>query len=221
MEVLRLKATEDDVYRLMDRREQYSAAAGFCAVAEVVCTYLLVYRKRCWDLVYLCGILAVTLVLLIRQAWKSGRRIMEAESCYMELDADSLAVCQPEKNGHYESCRIFYEEIDKIVEGSRRGIPEFYVVLREIEEGQESFILLDEKEQRRRIFCVRSFGFDHKKFIEFYRKLRWMVPGRVRIIGTRRQHVWNMRKAHAGICVAACMALGYVIPKIIEVMELF
>ena len=41
----------------------------------------------------------------------------------MELDEFSLAVCQPEKNGHYECCRIFYEEIDKIVEGSRRGNP--------------------------------------------------------------------------------------------------
>lgn len=218
---MRLKATEDDVYRLMDRREQYSIAAVLCAVADGICTYLMVYQKRCWDLAYLCCVLTVAAVLLIRQVLVSGRRIMEAESCYMELETDSLAVRQPEKNGHYESCRIFYDEIDKIVEGSRRGIPEFYVVLQEIEEGQESFILLDEEEQHRRIFCVRSFGFDHKKFIEFYRKLRWVVPGRVRIIGTRRQHVWNMRKAHAGICVAACMALGYVIPKIIEVMELF
>ena len=52
------------------------------------------------------------------------------------------------KNGHYECCRIFYEEIDKIVEGSRRGIPEFYIVLGE-NENRESFFLLDEEEQDR------------------------------------------------------------------------
>ena len=102
----------------------------------------------------------------------------------MELEPDSLAVCQPEKNGRYESCRIFYPEIDKIVEGSRRGIPEFYVVLRETDQERESFFLLDDEEQKRNIFCVRSFGFDHEDFIHFYRKLRWNVPGRVRIIGT-------------------------------------
>lgn len=218
---MRVKATEDDVYRLMDRREQYFAAVALLSIMEGVCIYLLVYQKRCWDLAYVCGALAVAVILFIRQVLRSGRRIMEAECCYLELDGDSLAVCQPEKNGHYESCRIFYEEIDKIVEGSRRGIPEFYIVLRDIEEGQESFILLDDEEQKRRIFCVRSFGFEHKKFIEFYRSLRWSVPGKVRIIGTRHQNVWNMRKAHAGICVAAGMVLGYVIPKIIEVMELF
>lgn len=218
---MRLKATEDDVYRLMDRREQYYIAVALCSIAEGICAYLLIYQKRCWDLAYLCAVLAIAIVLFIRQILKSSKRIMEAESCYMELDAESLAVCQPEKNGHYESCRIFYDEIDKIVEGSRRGIPEFYVVLREIEEGQESFILLDEDEQQRRIFCVHSFGFDHKKFIEFYRRLRWMVPGKVCIIGTKHQNVWNMRKAHAGICIAVGMALGYVIPKIIEIMGLF
>jgi len=218
---LRVKATEDDVYRLMDRREQYCSAVAAASIAEGICVYVLLYQKRCWDLAYLCGVLVVTIFLMLRQILLCGRRIMEAECCYLELDGDSLAVCQPEKNGHYESCRIFYEEIDKIVEGSRRGIPEFYVVLRDIEEGQESFILLDDEEQRRRIFCVRSFGFDDRKFIEFYRSLRWSVPGKVRIIGTKHQNVWNMRKAHAGICVAAGMVLGYVIPKIIEVMELF
>lgn len=217
---MRLKATEDDVYRLMDRREQYYVAVALCSMAEGICSYILIYQKRCWDLAYLCGMLGVSIVLFIWQVFQSGRRIMEAECCYMELDEASLAVCQPQKNGHYESCRIFYHEIDKIVEGSRRGIPEFYIVLQGIEEEQESFILLDEVEQQRRIFCVRSFGFDHKKFIEFYRKLRWTVPGRVRIIGTRHQNVWNMRKAHAGICIAAGMVLGYVIPKIIEVMKL-
>lgn len=217
---MRLKATEEDVYRLMDRREQCYLAVALCCLAEGICIYLLVDGKRCWDLAYLCAVLAVAILLLLYQAYQAGKRIMEAGCCYMELDADSLAVRQPEKNGHYESCRIFYDEIEKIVEGSRRGIPEFYVVLREMEK-QESFILLDDEEQRRRIFCVRSFGFDHKKFIEFYRTMRWTVPGRVRIIGTRRQGVWKMKKSHAGICAGAVMVLGYVVPKIMEFLILF
>lgn len=208
------------MYRLMDRREQYCAAVAAASIAEGISVYVLLYQKRCWDLAYLCGVLGVTIFLMLRQILLCSRRIMEAECCYLELDKESMAVCQPQKNGHYEACRIFYEEIDKIVEGSRRGIPEFYVVLRDMEKEPESFILLDDKEQQRRIFCVRSFGFDHQRFTEFYRRLRWSVPGRVRIIGTKHQNVWSMRKAHAGICAAAIMVLGYVIPKIIEVMEL-
>ena len=62
----------------------------------------------------------------------------------------------------------------------------------------KSFILLDDAEQQRHIFCVRSFGYGNLTFTDFYRKLRWMVPGQVRIIGTRKQKVWNMRKSMPG-----------------------
>jgi hypothetical protein len=93
--------------------------------------------------------------------------------------------------------------MDKIVEGSRRGIPEFYIVIRKEGKEQKSFFLLDEEEQERDVFCVRSFGFDNQGFMEFYRKLRWIVPGRTRIIAstsavhkyTRSQHLfWYMKK---------------------------
>ena len=107
----------------------------------------------------MCVALALSIIFLLRQTAGISRRIMESEYCYMELEPDSLAVCQPEKNGRYESCRIFYPEIDKIVEGSRRGIPEFYVVLRETDQERESFFLLDDEEHKRNIFCVRSIGF--------------------------------------------------------------
>ena len=123
--------------------------------------------NKAWDLAYLCVALALSIIFLLRQTAGISRRIMESEYCYMELEPDSLAVCQPEKNGRYESCRIFYQEIDKIVEGSRRGIPEFYVVLKETDQERESFFLLDDEEQKRNIFCVRSFGFDHEDFIHF------------------------------------------------------
>lgn len=217
---MRLQATEDDVYRLMDLRERYDILVALMSVAEGICLYLL-YQKQSWDRIYICSALAVVFCLFLRQIIGMSQKIMEAQYCYLELDEDSLAVCQPEKNGHYESCRIFYDEIDKIVEGVRRGIPEFYVVLIDRQEELESFILLDEEEQKRRIFCVRSFGFDRKKFIQFYRTFCWNVPGRVRIIGTKQQNVWSMRNPNVGFCLGVALTLGYVLPKIIEVMELF
>ena len=110
---LRLQATEDDVYHLMDLKEQYFIMTAICSVAEGISAYFFIYQKRCWDLVYLCTALTLAIILLLRQAIKISRRIMEAENCYMALEEDSLAVCQPEKNGKYESCRIFYDEMDK------------------------------------------------------------------------------------------------------------
>jgi hypothetical protein len=75
-----------------------------------------------------------------------------------------------------------------------------------------------EEEQERDVFCVRSFGFDNQGFMEFYRKLRWIVPGRTRIIGTKTQEVWKLRRPNIGICTAAGMLLGYVLPKLLEMM---
>lgn len=215
---LRLQATEDDVYHLMDLKEQYFIMTAICSVAEGISAYFFIYQKRCWDLAYLCTALALAIILLLRQAIKISRRIMEAENCYMALEEESQAVCQPEKNGKYESCRIFYDEMDKIVEGTRRGVPEFYIVIRKEGKEQKSFFLLDEEEQERDVFCVRSFGFDNQGFMEFYRKLRWIVPGRTRIIGTKTQEVWKLRRPNIGICTAAGMLLGYVLPKLLEMM---
>lgn len=65
-----------------------------------------------------------------------------------------------------------------------------------------------------------SFGFNHQRFTEFYRKLRWNVPGKTRIIGTKNQEVWNLRKPNIEVCIVAGMIACYVIPKLLEVMKL-
>ena len=216
--ILRMQADEEDVYHLMDLRERYFVLIGAGSLIEGIAAYFLFFQIRCWDLIYLCMVLALGIFLLLWQSVKISKRIMEAEVCYMELDEFSLAVCQPEKNGKYESCRIFYDEMDKIVEGTRRGVPEFYIVIRKEGKEQKSFFLLDEEEQERDVFCVRSFGFDNQGFMEFYRKLRWIVLGRTRIIGTKTQEVWKLRRPNIGICTAAGMLLGYVLPKLLEMM---
>lgn len=217
---MRLMATEDDIYKMMDRRDHYLFGTVLCSVAAGISSYLLANGKWCWDILYLSVVSCLGVLLFIYQIWKINCKIMGAGNCYLELEQDCLVVCQPEKNGHYESCRIFYKEIEKIVEGSRRGIPEFYVVIKATEEERESFILLDDDEQDRLIFCVRSLGYENRQFIEFYRKLRWEVPGKVRVVGTKQQEIWNMKKSHVGACILAGMLVVYIIPKIMEVMKL-
>ena len=47
------------------------------------------------------------------------------------------------------------------------------------------------------------------------------VPGKTRIIGTKNQEVWNLRKPNIEVCIVAGMIACYVIPKLLEVMKLF
>lgn len=209
---MRLMAREEDIYRLMDQRDQSLCCTGFCLVAVVVSIYFLM-QGLSWERIYFLAVSGIGGILLSWHTWKENRRIMEAGCCYMELDGESLAVCQPEQDGRYESCRLFYNEVEKIVEGSRKGIPEFYVVVCP-DQDRESFILLDDEEQARQIFCVRSLGYGDREFKKFYRRLRWEVPGRVRIIGTKNQSAWDKKKSHAGVYLFVGVILGYLIPKI-------
>ena len=106
---MRLMAKEDDVYKLMDRRDLYLGAAGLCGIVSVVLLLFISYGYGNWENLYFLSVLIVGMIFLLYYTWKINQRIMEAERCYLELDEDSLAVYQPEKNGQYEACRIFYQ----------------------------------------------------------------------------------------------------------------
>lgn len=214
-----LKAKEDDIYTMMDRRDLYFLGIGLCGIAAGISGYLMSRYLR-WDFLYLSIACFSGIFFLAFRALHINRKIMEANQCYMQLEEDSLVVLQPEKNGHYETCRIYYSEMEKIVEGSRRGVPEFYIVIKN-EEERKSFILLDDEEEKRLIFCVRSLGYEIEEFREFYRKLKWEVPGKVRVIGTKRQETWSLKQSHAGLCMTVGLVIAYMIPKIIEVMGFF
>lgn len=216
---MRLMAKEEDIYKLMDVRDRYLYGAGLLLAAAVVSGYLLMQQIFYWDCLYFTAVFGTGTIICLRQAWKTNRQVMEEGCCYLELDGESLAVCQPEQNGRYESCRIFYHEMEKIVEGSRRGIPEFYVVASKSQD-RESFILLGEEEQLRQIFCVRSLGYGKEEFKEFYRRLRWEVPGKVRVIGTKYQTVWDRKKKRKGLYLVLAFALCYLIPKLLLALEM-
>lgn len=143
-----------------------------------------------------------------------------AHSCNMSAlpgKKDKIGFVVTRINDNYEVAEGIITRLIKR-EGTRRGVPEFYIVIRKEGKEQKSFFLLDEEEQERDIFCVRSFGFDNQGFMEFYRKIRWIVPGRTRIIGTKTQEVWKLRRPNIGICTATGMILGYVLPKLLEMM---
>lgn len=216
---MRLMAKEEDIYKLMDVRDRYLYGAGLFLAAAVVSGYLLMQQIFYWDCLYFTAVFGTGTIICLCQAWKTNRQVMEEGCCYLELDGESLAVCQPEQNGRYESCRIFYREMEKIVEGSRRGIPEFYIVASGAKD-RESFILLDEEEQARQIFCVRSLGYGKEEFKDFYRRLRWEVPGRVRVIGTKHQTVWDRKKKRRGLYLVIVCALCYLVPKLLLALEM-
>lgn len=108
-----MQADEEDVYHLMDLKELYFVLIGLGSFIEGIAVYFLLFKIRCWDLIYLCVVLFLGIFLLLRQSNKISKRIMEAEVCYMELDEFSLAVCQPEKTGIMNAAGSFMKRLIK------------------------------------------------------------------------------------------------------------
>ena len=143
-----LKATEHDMYRLLDYKEKCLIKAGICLGVSGFLGLFLLFSHCLWESICVFLLLMSWGFYLVREALDANGRIMQTKGCYMKLEEDCLVIRQPQKNEHYEICRIFYREMEKIVEGSRKGIPEFYIVIRKMkEEEQESFFYLIKKRE--------------------------------------------------------------------------
>ena len=46
---------------------------------------------------------------LVKEALEANGRIMQTKGCYMKLEEDCLVIRQPQRNEHYEVCRIFLQ----------------------------------------------------------------------------------------------------------------
>ncbi|MCD7885209.1 MAG: hypothetical protein LUI87_16140 [Lachnospiraceae bacterium] len=208
-----LEATDEETYELMDLRDRHLLTAAVSALVSAICVYVVVLIRANFETVYLLAASFLCMVFFLRLGILEGKKVMEAKGCYLKLDEDSVTVRQIKRSGHYEYCRIYLDEIEKIVEGGRRGIPEFYVVIEE--NALKSFLLLDKEKMPGRIFWIRSFGYSFENFQNFYRKFCWEAPGKARIIGTDKQEVWEMKKPKQELLFAVSLLVLYLIPKIL------
>lgn len=208
-----LEATDEEIYELMDIREHHLILAVGGALFFTADFFVAALVRVSWETVYLLAASLAWTVFFLRAGIREGKKIMEAKGCYLQLDPDSLTVRQIEKSGHYEYCQVFLDEIEKIVEGGRRGIPEFYIVVED--NAVKSFLLLDKERRPGRVFWIRSFGYKPESFRKFYQALRWEVPGKVQIAGTGRQEVWDLKKPKKELLLVVVLLICYVVPKII------
>ena len=91
-----LRATERDMYKLMDYKETCLIRAGICIGGACICTVLLACRGLSWEPLYLVILLSVTAFFLFREAIEANDRIMKEKDCYMELEMDCLVDRQPQ-----------------------------------------------------------------------------------------------------------------------------
>lgn len=195
---MRLQATDEDVYEMMDAKDKYYKGAALCVLLGIAASSLAAAWLTVWDLFYLAAVFFIAAAYMFTKGIKSGRLITEMKQCYLEIDKNNLVIRQASGSaGHYISGRIFMDEIEKIVEGSNRGIPGFYVILRD--SASKSFFLLDDEKIEKNTIEISSFGYRHILFQNLFRRLLKAVPEDVTVISTNNQEAWFLRKPHTGV----------------------
>lgn len=121
---MRLQATDEDIYRIMDQRERCLLACGGAAALAAASLYVFLSAFRNWETLYLFLAASICMFYFLYRGVHLGRHIMEMKSCYMEVTGESLVIRQAGKGGqHYESCRIFLDEIEKNCRGKQERRP--------------------------------------------------------------------------------------------------
>ena len=116
-----------------------------------------------------CGIVIMGMAVgALVVAWvlyrEIQRRIMPLANCFLEVQRDCFVAVQPFRDGEYESCRIYFEEIEGLIEGKRgKG---FYVRI----SGEGRSVV--QRKERGKVMFVSSEGYDRGKFGMAYERIR-------------------------------------------------
>ena len=105
-----LKATEHDMYRLLDYKEKCLIKAGIClGVSGLLGLFLHFFPLVFWRASAYSCIFMSWGFYLVKEALEANGRIMQTKGCYMKLEEDCLVIRQPQRNEHYEVCRNFLQ----------------------------------------------------------------------------------------------------------------
>ena len=151
---MRLEPSEEMMYRRMDWKERLLLLFPLLGILASV--GLLMIGDGCWRI---CGIVIVgmaagafVVVWVVYQGIQ--RQIMPIANCFLEVQRDCFVAVQPFRDGEYESCRIYFEEIEGLIEG-KKG---FYVRI----SGEGRSVV--QRKERGRVMFVSAEGYDGKKF---------------------------------------------------------
>ena len=165
---MRLEPSEEMMYRRMDWKERLLLLFPLLGILASVGLLLIGSgRWRIWGMVVV-GIAAGALAVVWVVYREIQRRIMPLANCFLEVQRDCFVAVQPFRDGEYESCRIYFEEIEGLIEGKKgKG---FYVRI----SGEGRSVV--QRKERGKVMFVSSEGYDEEKFRGVYERIRVRIP---------------------------------------------
>lgn len=159
---MRLEPMEGAMYSRMDKRDHMKVLLMFCGLAGSVSLFLMASRVFLVPGIVLGAAAAVLACYGGASLYRVRRLIMPIKGCFLELQRDFFVVRQVFRDGQYEFCRIYYDEVREVVR-DRDG---FYVQA-ELVKG----FIRGPGVKERTCFQVRAFGYEAAAFEAYYSAL--------------------------------------------------
>ena len=151
---MRLEPSEEMMYRRMDWKERLLLLFRLVGILTSVGLVRRGSGRGRGSGVGIVGLAAGAFVVVWVVYQGIQRQIMPIANCFLEVQRDCFVAVQPFRDGEYESCRIYFEEIEGLIEG-KKG---FYVRI----SGEGRSVV--QRKERGRVMFVSSEGYDGKKF---------------------------------------------------------
>lgn len=167
---MRLEPSEEFMYRRMDWKERLLLLFPLLGIGVSLGLLLIAGGRQVLGI----GVTGGGLCLMIG-VWigylELQKRIMPLNQCFLEIQSDCFVMVQPFRDGVYESCRIYFDEIESLIEGGRgKG---FYIRI-----SGEGRSVIQRKKQGRVMF-VSSEGYNSEKFRMVYERVRENVSRKI------------------------------------------
>ena len=165
---MRLEPSEEMMYRRMDWKERLLLLFPLLGILASMGVLMIGSGRWIRYGMVVVG-LAVGAFVVVWVVYRGiQRRIMPLANCFLEVQRDCFVAVQPFRDGEYESCRIYFEEIEGLIEGKKgKG---FYVRI----SGEGRSVV--QRKERGKVMFVSSEGYDEEKFRGVYERIRVRIP---------------------------------------------
>lgn len=161
---MRLEPSEEYMYRRMDWKDRLMILIPILGVVASVGLFLIAagFGVMIGAAVCTAALLGIAGAGLGYVAVK--RRTMPLNQCFLEIQKDCFVAVQPFRDEEYESCRIFFREIESLIKARKNG--GFYI---RIPEKGSSII---QRKEKGCVMYVSPLGYPEEKMEAVYQKIR-------------------------------------------------
>ena len=167
---MRLEPSEESMYRIMDQKDRALIMIPIFGIAASLGLFFLAARYPAIIGVSVIGLSITCMIGSVFRYRRLCRLVMPLNGCYLEIQTSCFVAKQPWRDGTYEHCRIYFQEIEGLVKGAKTG--GFYLRIRE----QGNSKIQGNGQGQRSLIFISSFGYPKEQMQAMYLTIKERLP---------------------------------------------